>query len=170
MDRLISKFKENGFSVDCVNGYTLFEPKHKSTLQYLMIAAMIIPAIFLVLFITGISLRGVIVLGAGISCLYHGLKSKKEVDTFNNLGIKISDKEVMLSNDMIIPLAKVVKFKAGLSTNPLFPNVIINLVTQDDTFQALAISQKNVKYLNQDKFTIVEKLNSLIEEKKQIHT
>ena len=81
---------------------------------------------------------------------------------FNSSFLELTRSEAK-TKDTTIAIINIKKFRAGLSTNPLFPNISIIMETADNEIEAFKIRGKKQKYLNEDKYLIVNGLNSLIE-------
>ncbi len=161
IDQFKSKLKANGIELIVKDENLTFHPIKKSPTKYLIITLLSLPSFLIVIFFTGLSLIGLIVLGAGISCFYNGYKSRNEVLAFNASSFEITDSEVVLQ-ETTIPLGKITNIMAGRSTNPLFPNISIKLIAENGAHEAIKISRKQSKYLNEDKYDIVNGLKELI--------
>ena len=162
IQKLKSKLKLNGIELTEEGELLRFQPLRTSELKYMLVSVLFLPCILVVLFITGLSLLGLGIAGVGISFLYNGQKSIRAVSKFNSSFLELTRSEAK-TKDTTIAITNIKKFRAGLSTNPLFPNISIIMETADNEIEAFKIRGKKQKYLNEDKYLIVKGLNSLIE-------
>jgi len=163
VEKLKSKLKANGIELTMEQDSVVLQPIKKSQLKYILIALLSIPTLMIVLIFTGLSIIGVILLATSISLLYNGIKSRNEVVEFNSYNIRFN-KTHMIAKEKKINYSDFKKFKAGLSTNLFFPNINIEVQTNESNINVLAIWNKNKKYLNEDKYDIVNGLNDLVTE------
>ena len=161
IDKLKRKLSSNGVKVSDTSNSIKFEPIQISQIKFILIASIFLPTLFIFLFVTGPSIIGFLILGEGISCVYHGLKSRQEVLNFNSKKLEITDNEI-IANQNRIPFSEAKRFKANLSTNPLFSNIDIYLETNNQDYSVLKIWNNKSKYLNEDKYEIISGLNSII--------
>lgn len=161
--KLESKLKYNG--IKCINGEGKIEliPIKKSDMKYLVLAFLFIPSLLIFFFVTGPSIIGFLVLGAGISLLYNGIKTRNEIQKFNSSFLTISENELIINNDTISYL-NFIEFKAKLASNTLFPNTTIVAKTSIEEIEVLKIWNTNKAHLNKDKYEIVSDLNEIVSE------
>ncbi len=159
-DKITRTLKRNGITLTREdNTYTL-EPIKTSTLKYVLIAMLIIPSIAILVFVTGPSLVGRLILGAGFVCLFIGLMSRHQAAAFNSSRLSINENKIeYLKGD--IPTGQRIKFKSNRSTNSVFPNVDIILQEGNNKGSVLKIWNKDSKYINRDRFDIVDFLNEI---------
>ena len=157
--------KRNGVLSSGDMDHVKFEPVKVNELKYLLMALLAIPALYVFFTITGPSIIGLIIMGAGISMGYNGIKTRNDIIEFNSKSLEIGEQQIKFDAENI-PVQEAKSFKANLSTNPLFPNIKIDLITSDREYCVLKIWGKKSKYLNEDKYEIIKGLNAILEHNK----
>jgi hypothetical protein len=160
LHKLKSKLKANGIELTTSNENISFTPIKLSQLKFILLALLFLPALFIFLVITGPSILGILTIGAGFSCLYHGVKSYSEARSFNSSSFIINQSEIIIPQ-RTIPLQHVKRFKADRTTNPLFYNIAIIAETDNEEIEVIKIWGSNKKHLNEDKYEIIQGLNNL---------
>lgn len=161
LSKLKRKLKGSGIELIINDDSLHFKPIKVSVFRYLSLAILFIPGIYGFLYAPFRLHLRLFILAAGISCLYNGVKSAIEASRFNSFVFKIEGDTALLENG--IPLHNVKKFKANLATNLFFPNSIVKLQTKSgEELKAFGIWNKNKKYLNEDKYEIVNYLNEYL--------
>ena len=161
--KLKSKLRSNGIEMEISDDKILLTPIKVNAAKFYLLGALSIPLLLFFIKYTGLSLIGILVLGAGASCLYHAIISINEINKFNSNKIEISREEITTGAN-IIPRDSFKHFKANMATNLFFPNIDVDIQTDFKVVPGFKIWHKNKKYLHDDKFLIATALTELFEE------